>query len=152
MRSLYLSLPALTKAMATVGISASILGFSVQANAGFLDSIAEAQNTISSIGRTAETIRGSTQAVYGLSEEMGFRDSAATEELVDVAQLEAGAVLSGKLQRTKIYAQADKSSNPIAVLSKEDIMIYMGSEQNGYYHVESDNGAGWVSKPLVSVQ
>ena len=121
----------------------------LSANAGFLDSIYDVQNTISSIGRTADTIRGSKQAVTNLGEEVGFNSKPAQETL---GALASGSVLLGKLQSTKLYPQANKSASPIAVLSNQDAMIYMGSEQDGYYYVHSDKGEGWVLKPLVAVQ
>lgn len=138
-----------SKSMVLLTVSTSMLGLSMNANAGFLDSMYEVQNTISSIGKTAESIRGGKQAFSDLSEEVGFTDSGAQNK---VGKLASGTILSGKLQSTKLYAQANKSSNPVAILSQEDVMIYMGTEQNGYYHVESDKGEGWVSKPLINIQ
>ena len=141
-----------SKSMVLLAVSTSLLALSVNANAGFLDSIYEVQNTISSIGRTADTIRGSKQAVSDLGEEVGFTETVAQNTQSNTGKLVSGSILSGKLQSTKLHSQANKASNPIAILSQQDIMIYMGTEQNGYYHVQSDKGEGWVSKPLVSIQ
>lgn len=141
-----------SKSMVLLTVSTSMLGLSVNANAGFLDSMYEVQNTISSIGKTAESIRGGKQAVSDLGEEVGFTELGAQNRQSNMGTLASGTILSGKLQSTKLYAQANKSSNPIAILSQQDVMIYMGAEQNGYYHVESDKGEGWVSKPLINIQ
>ncbi|MFT5120747.1 MAG: hypothetical protein ACI9ST_000115 [Psychrobacter glaciei] len=141
-----------SKSMVLLAVSTSLLALSVNANAGFLDSIYEVQNTISSIGRTADTIRGSKQAVSDLGEEVGFTETVAQNTQSNTGKLVSGSILSGKLQSTKLHSQANKASNPIAILSQQEIMIYMGTEQNGYYHVQSDKGEGWVSKPLVSSQ
>ncbi|MGM8937416.1 hypothetical protein ACS8E2_01850 [Psychrobacter glaciei] len=141
-----------SKSMVLLAVSTSLLALSVNANAGFLDSIYEVQNTISSIGRTADTIRGSKQAVSDLGEEVGFTETVAQNTQSNKGNLVSGSILSGKLQSTKLHSQANKASNPIAILSQQEIMIYMGTEQNGYYHVQSDKGEGWVSKPLVSIQ
>ncbi|MBP3946485.1 hypothetical protein [Psychrobacter sp. K31L] len=141
-----------SKSMVLLAVSTSLLALSVNANAGFLDSIYEVQNTISSIGRTADTIRGSKQAVSDLGEEVGFTETVAQNTQSNTGKLVSGSILSGKLQSTKLHSQANKASNSIAILSQQDIMIYMGIEQNGYYHVQSDKGEGWVSKPLVSIQ
>ncbi|CAM3539685.1 MULTISPECIES: SH3 domain-containing protein [Psychrobacter] len=141
-----------SKSMVLLAVSTSLLALSVNANAGFLDSIYEVQNTISSIGRTADTIRGSKQAVSDLGEEVGFTETVAQNTQSNTGKLVSGSILSGKLQSTKLHSQANKASNPIAILSQQEIMIYMGTEQNGYYHVQSDKGEGWVSKPLVSIQ
>ena len=141
-----------SKSMVLLAVSTSLLALSVNANAGFLDSIYEVQNTISSIGRTADTIRGSKQAVSDLGEEVGFTETVAQNTQSNTGKLVSGSILSGKLQSTKLHSQANKASNPIAILSQQEIMIYMGTEQNGYYHVQSNKGEGWVSKPLVSIQ
>jgi hypothetical protein len=141
-----------SKSMVLLAVSTSLFALSVNANAGFLDSIYEVQNTISSIGRTADTIRGSKQAVSDLGEEVGFTETVAQNTQSNTGKLVSGSILSGKLQSTKLHSQANKASNPIAILSQQDIMIYMGTEQNGYYHVQSDKGEGWVAKPLVSIQ
>lgn len=128
------------------------MGFSYNANAGFLDSIYDVQNTISSIGRTADTIRGSKQAVSNLGEEVGFNNQA-TQDLQNAqGKIAAGSVLYGKLKNTSLYSQANKSSNPVAMLLQDDTIIYMGAEQNGFYQVQSDKGEGWVSKLLVDTQ
>lgn len=139
----------LSKSITALTATAIAMGISFNANAGFLDSIIDVQNTISSIGRTADTLRGSKRAVSDLSEEVGFSGQSYQG---NQNKLVSGAVLSGKLQNTKLYAQADNNASAVAILSQQDVMIYMGTEQNGYYHVQSDKGEGWVSKPLVAMQ
>ena len=91
----------LSKSVMVLTAATLVMGFSFNANAGFLDSMYEVQNTISSIGRTADTIRGSKQAVSNLGEEVGF-----TEQSYQNIQgkLVSGSVLSGKLQNTKLQS------------------------------------------------
>ncbi|WP_350655492.1 hypothetical protein [Psychrobacter sp. S1-30-MNA-CIBAN-0213] len=152
------SLSFFSKSIILLTVGTSMLGLSISANAGFLDSIYEVQQTINSIGKTADMLRGSKQAVTDLGEEVGFNDQGAQNDQYSqnnqnsIGQLSSGTVLSGKLKTTKLHSQANKASNSVAILSQQDIMIYMGAEQNGYYHVQSDKGEGWVSKPLVSMQ
>ncbi len=140
------------KYMVVASMSLPMLALSGNANAGFLDSIYDVQNTISSIGRTADTIRGSKNAVGQLGEEVGITGQKNTNVQNGVGQPMVGSTLLGKLQSTKLYSQANNNLNQIAVLSQQDIMIYMGTEQNGYYYVNSDKGEGWVMKPLVGAQ
>lgn len=149
------SLSFFSKSIILLTVGTSVLGLSINANAGFLDSIYEVQQTIDSIGKTADMLKGSKQSVTGLGEEVGFNEQNAQNDQYNqngIGQLAAGSVLAGKLQNTKLHSQANKASSPVAVLSQQEIMIYMGTEQNGYYHVQSDKGEGWVSKPLVSMQ
>ncbi len=140
---------ALPKSVAVLALTTLAMTTPLSANAGFLDSIYDVQNTISSIGRTADTIRGSKQAVTNLGEEVGFSGQAAQNTNGKVV---SGSMLAGKLQMTSLYSQANGSSSAIAVLSQQDNMVYMGNEQNGYYYVHSDKGEGWVAKPLVSLR
>lgn len=139
----------LSKSMTALTATALIIGLSSSANAGFLDNMYNVQNTISSIGRTADTILGSKRAVTDLSNEVGLTEQSYQN---NQGKLVSGSVLSGKLKKTKLHSQANKDSNAVATLSQQDMMIYMGTEQNGFYHVQSDQGEGWVSKPLVSLQ
>ena len=139
----------LSKSMTALTAAALIIGLSSSANAGFLDNMYNVQNTISSIGRTADTILGSKRAVTDLSNEVGLTEQNYQN---NQGKLVSGSVLSGKLQKTKLHSQANKDSNAVATLFQQDMMIYMGTEQNGFYHVQSDKGEGWVSKPLVSIQ
>ncbi len=139
----------LPKSITALTAAALIMGLSFNANAGFLDNMYNVQNTISSIGRTADTILGSKRAVTDLSNEVGLTEQSYQN---NQGKLVSGSVLSGKLKKTKLHSQANKDSNAVATLSQQDMMIYMGTEQNGFYHVQSDQGEGWVSKPLVSIQ
>lgn len=139
----------LSKATAVLALSTLVMTIPLSANAGFLDSIYNVQNTISSIGRTADTIRGSKQAVSDLGEEVGFTKQTAQGNTEIVV---SGSMLFGKLKNTSLYSQANKTSTPVAILSQQDTMIYMGAEKNGYYYVQTDKGEGWVSTPLVGVQ
>lgn len=143
------------KLAAMLALASLALSLPISSNAGFMDSLQEAQNSIRSIGRTADSIRGSKRAVEDLSEDVGLTGQPETViqgATVTTGQVVTGAVLLGKLQQTNLYAQPNKSASPVAILSNQDVMIYMGSEQNGYYYIQSDKGAGWVAKPLVAVQ
>ena len=143
-----------SKALTSLALLSVLASFPLSANAGFLDSIRDVQNTISSIGQTANTIRGSKQAVDDLSEEVGLKGQSVPQTTANTTagQPATGAVLQGKLNSTTLYSQPNKSSASVAILSGQDIMIYMGSEQNNFYYVQSDKGEGWVPKPLVAVQ
>ena len=151
-------IPQPLKLAGLLALTSMALSLPLSANAGFLDSLYNAQNSIRSIGQTADTILGSKRAVEDLGEEVGItaqpKPNSATVQgaTVTMGQVVTGAVLIGKLQNTSLYSMPDKTSSPVASLSRQDIMIYMGTEQNGYYHVQSDKGEGWVAKPLVAVQ
>lgn len=66
--------------------------------------------------------------------------------------VEAGATLTGKIPGIPIYAAADKSAPRLVALGKDDAVVYMGEEKNGFYRVTSAAGEGWVDKLLVKQQ
>jgi curli biogenesis system outer membrane secretion channel CsgG len=63
--------------------------------------------------------------------------------------LQAGDVVSTKLNKVKIYSEASKSAKVIATVNKNDQMIFTGSAKDGFVSVQSDNGEGWVEQILV---
>lgn len=128
----------------------TLLTAPLSANAGIFDNLSEITDTISSIGETAKSLQQAKSDVDGLTQSVGYNGAANTT--ATTASIAEGSVLSGKLKQTHVYTLADSGSSKAYTLGPNDIMIFMGAENNGYYSVQSDKGAGWVSKPLVNVQ
>jgi glutaredoxin len=63
----------------------------------------------------------------------------------------SGDVLVAKISGTNVYAEPSRSRQ-LTVLSKIDEMIYMGEEREGFYHVTTQRGEGWIDKLLVKKQ
>jgi curli biogenesis system outer membrane secretion channel CsgG len=61
-----------------------------------------------------------------------------------------GDVLYPKIAGVKLMGSAGDAGKSLATLAKEDEMIYMGEETDGYLRVESGKGGGWVKKILVA--
>lgn len=141
--------PQLVKLTSCITVVFALVGTSINANAGFLDSIYDLNRTVNSIGSTAHNIKSSKQNIEDLGEDVGIVNNTATMNSTTVV---SGAVLAGKLNNTHLYEGANKSSPIVTTLSANDVMIYMGTESNGYYLVQSDKGEGWVAKPLVKIQ
>ncbi|WP_227429990.1 SH3 domain-containing protein [Psychrobacter sp. I-STPA6b] len=143
------------KSIAMLMIS-TLTAVSSQAQAGFLDSLSSVRDSISAIGHTANTITNSKNAVSNLGQEMGIgnqNNQQQAQQNTEVStQVAVGAILQGKLQKTTLYSAPNKTSTPVAILNKEDVIVYMGQAQDGYYLVQSDFGEGWVSSPIVDVQ
>ncbi len=142
----------LPKLSSVIILGASTVVLTQTANAGFFDSVYDVQRAVSSIGQTADTFRGSKQSVTNLGEEVGLVSPNDTNNQVAGVTIIEGALLAGKLKNTSLYTQADKNSILVNGLSQQDTIIYMGQEQNGYYYVQTDKGAGWVFKPLVALR
>src|SRR5690606_35065369 len=60
-----------------------------------------------------------------------------------------GDTLVPKIANVKLLSQPSNDASAVATLGKGDEMIYMGEESNGFLHVESGAGGGWVKKALV---
>lgn len=61
-----------------------------------------------------------------------------------------GDVLFPKIAGVKLMGSAGESGKVVAMLTKGDELIYMGTEENGFVKIESGKGSGWVKKVLVS--
>jgi hypothetical protein len=62
---------------------------------------------------------------------------------------EEGDILSPKIGNVRIMSSASDGSDVVANLARDDQMIYMGEEKDGFVYVESGQGGGWVKKLLV---
>jgi curli biogenesis system outer membrane secretion channel CsgG len=60
-----------------------------------------------------------------------------------------GDVLRPKIANVKLFGQPAEGK-VVTTLSRNDELIYMGKEQDGFVHVESGSGSGWVKKILVT--
>lgn len=61
-----------------------------------------------------------------------------------------GDVLYPKIANVKLLSSPSDSASVIGQLQKNDEMIFMGTEQNGFVQVETGSGGGWVKKVLVT--
>ena len=61
-----------------------------------------------------------------------------------------GDVLYPKIAGVKLMGSAGDGGAVVATFGKNDEMIFMGGEQDGYVQVESGKGGGWVKKILVT--
>ncbi|MDR2216202.1 MAG: hypothetical protein LBE59_10240 [Nevskiaceae bacterium] len=61
-----------------------------------------------------------------------------------------GDILAPKIAGVKVLATAADDGKAVATLDRNEEMIFMGAEENGYVQVESGKGSGWVKKILVT--
>ena len=81
--------------------------------------------------------------VASLAEEAGKKTKAG-------AVFNEGDVLRPKLPNVKLLAQPSDQSDAVATLARGEELIFMGKEQDGFVHVETAKGGGWVKKVLVA--
>ncbi len=61
-----------------------------------------------------------------------------------------GDVLRPKIANVKLLAKPVETGERVATLSRGEELIFMGKEQDGFVHVETSRGGGWVKKILVT--
>ena len=59
-------------------------------------------------------------------------------------------MLRPKIANVKLLAAPSDDASAVTTLAKNDDMIFMGKEQDGFVSVETAKGAGWVKKVLVT--
>ena len=61
-----------------------------------------------------------------------------------------GDVLWPKINNVKLMSEPSDAGGVVAKLQKNEEMIFMGDEQDGFVQVETGRGGGWVKKVLVT--
>ncbi|MCS6946463.1 MAG: CsgG/HfaB family protein [Steroidobacteraceae bacterium] len=61
-----------------------------------------------------------------------------------------GDVVVPKIANVKLLAQPSDTAKAVATLAKEEELVVIGAEQNGYLNVQGSAAAGWVKKVLVT--
>ena len=61
-----------------------------------------------------------------------------------------GDVLRPKLATIRLMAKPSDAATVVTTLAKNDEMIFLGKEEEGYLQVESGKGSGWVKKILIA--
>ncbi len=62
---------------------------------------------------------------------------------------EEGAVLKAKIKGVKVYKSADKKSQILYTLKKNEEVVFLGDHSAGYYFIVGEDGEGWVRSSLV---
>jgi hypothetical protein len=60
-----------------------------------------------------------------------------------------GDVLAPKIANIKMLADPDDAAKAVATLARNDELVVIGSEKNGYVNVQGASGSGWVKIVLV---
>lgn len=63
-----------------------------------------------------------------------------------------GDVLRGKIGGIKVQSESSTSSKTLFTLKKEDEVVFLGQEENGFIKIQGSNGEGWVDKKLIVKQ
>jgi hypothetical protein len=61
-----------------------------------------------------------------------------------------GDVLRPKIANVRLMTKPADTGDVAATLGKDDELIFMGKEQDGFVSVETSKGAGWVKKVLIT--
>jgi len=105
-------------------------------------------NSLRELRGTVKEATGTAKEAQTLSKEVGIGQSANTPSSNSIS-LQAGDVVLGKINNLAIYKNANKESTLVVRVAKADELVFMGEESNGFLHVTSDKGEGWVEKILM---
>lgn len=64
------------------------------------------------------------------------------------AVYEEGDLLHPRIDNVKVYAEPSEAAKVVKTLHKEDEIIFLGEQKEGFLKVEG-SGAGWVKKIMV---
>lgn len=127
--------------LGVAGVGAALGGYS-NTNEGKMIAASLADN-YNGIVRAVRANPSLQRDVASLSEEAGKRVKAGDA-------FNEGDILRPKIANVKVLAQPSDAANPVTTLAKNDELIFMGKEQDGFVSVETSKGAGWVKKVLVT--
>jgi len=100
----------------------------------------------------ADNYNGIVRAVRGnpsLQREVGSLAKESAGSPKAGAVFNEGDVLRPKIGNVKLFSQPSEQAASVATLAKGEELIFMGKEQDGFVHVETTKGGGWVKKVLV---
>lgn len=83
-----------------------------------------------------------------LHRNVGTLEEEAARQTKGGAVFNEGDVLKPKIGNVKVFAGPSEGAT-VATLNRNDEIIYMGKEENGFISVETGAGSGWVKKVLV---
>lgn len=115
------------------------------ANADLGGSLRELRGTISEMTSTS-------REVGELNKEVSPTKSTDAGKNGATGDIKSGDAIVPKMNKVKVFKEANKKSAKLMQLSKSDELIYMGEEQNEMYRVTTSEGEGWVDKLLVKKQ
>ena len=101
----------------------------------------------------ADNYNGIVQAVRNdpnLQRDVGTLAQEAGAESKAGTVFNEGDIVRSKIPNVKIHASPNASSPVVTKIGPGDSVIYMGEEQDGFIHVESGDGGGWVKKLFIT--
>lgn len=115
---------------------------SLQRNVGTLREEAAA-------GRPPQAGTGSAPAPAAPVARQGREETAAAREQAGTGFVE-GDVLAPKIANVRLLAQPADTARVVATLTRGEELVVVGTEKNGYVHVQTAAATGWVKIVLVA--
>src|SRR5262245_57984072 len=84
-----------------------------------------------------------------LQREVGTLAQEAAKKTKAGAVFNEGDIVLPKIANVRMLIAPSDSAKPVATLSKNEEMVVLGEEKDGYINVQTGAGAGWVKKVLV---
>ncbi len=85
-----------------------------------------------------------------LQRDVGTLQEEAGRKTVAGAVFNEGDVVVPKIANVKLHASPIDSSKAVATVGRDEELVVIGAEQDGFVNVQGSNGAGWIKKVLVT--
>ena len=63
--------------------------------------------------------------------------------------MEKGDVLTPKIAGITVHATPSEKGKVVVTLARNDEVVYLGKEEEGFLNVRTSKGAGWVDKAMM---
>ena len=127
-------------------------GFLGGAGGGGYQSTAEGKMIAASLTDNFNNIVLSVRGQPSLHRNVGTlqQEAAAGGQASSGAAYNAGDSLHPKINNLKLYSGPGSSNSVVSQLAKNEELVFMGEETDGFLLIESGQGGGWVQKILVT--
>jgi glucose-6-phosphate-specific signal transduction histidine kinase len=93
-----------------------------------------------------KSVRTSTTLIQRTSSSSSEQNAANS---VTANAYKKGDILKPKIGGVEVLVKPEDSSEVVAKLSKEDEVLYLGIEKDGFYKIKSIKGDGWVESMML---
>lgn len=125
------------------GTAAAVDSASASVAQGIEDTKASVETTKQSMGTAASSVKKTFGGLFG-------RKKKTAEPAADPsASLAVGDVLTAKMDNVPLRAQPTVEASVVGPIQTTDTLIYLGTATDGFLHVQTAGGQGWVNEVLV---
>ena len=128
------------------GIGGAIGGVGLGAYSNTPEGKIVAAALLDNYNNIVKSVRTSTSLVQRTSNSSSEQNAANS---VTANAYKKGDILKPKIGGVEVLVKPEDSSDVVVKLSKEDDVLYLGIEKDGFYKIKSSKGDGWVESMML---